>query len=55
MQVPVYSTTGEVVKNIEISDAISAVPLNEDLIHQAVLRQMADARHGTHDTIPVEK
>ncbi len=50
MQVPVYSLTGEVVEQIEISDQLFAVPFNESVVHQALLRQRADARQGTADT-----
>ncbi len=50
MQVPVYNIGGEVVKNIEISDAVFGVPMNEAVVHQALIRQRADARQGTHDT-----
>ena len=50
MQVPVYNIGGEVVKNIEISDAVFAVPFNEAVVHQAMVRQRADARQGTSDT-----
>jgi large subunit ribosomal protein L4 len=46
----VYNTVGEVVKNIEISDSVFAVPFNEAVVHQALVRQRADARQGTHDT-----
>ena len=47
MQVPVYNIAGEVVKNIEVSDAVFAVPFNEAVVHQAMLRQRANARQGT--------
>jgi large subunit ribosomal protein L4 len=50
VQVPVYNTGGEVVRNIEISDELFGVPFNEALVHQAMVRQRADARQGTHDT-----
>ncbi len=50
MQVPVYNIDGEVVKNIEISDVVFAVPFNNAVVHQAMVRQRADARQGTHDT-----
>ena len=50
MQVPVYNIGGEVVKNIEISDAVFAVPFNEAVVHQALVKQRADARQGTSDT-----
>jgi len=50
MQVPVYSLTGEVVKEIEISDRVFGVPLNEAVVHQAMVRQLANARQGTAST-----
>lgn len=50
MQIPVYNLAGEVVKNIDISDAVFAVPFNEAVVHQALVRQRADARQGTSDT-----
>ena len=50
MQVPVYSPSGEVVKHIEISDNVFAVPFNEAVVHQAVVRQKANARQGTAST-----
>ncbi len=50
MQVPVYSLTGEVVKEIEISDLVFGVPFNEAVVHQAMVRQLANARQGTAST-----
>lgn len=50
MQYPVHNLSGEVVKNIEISDTVFAVPFNEALVHQAVTRQQANARQGTAAT-----
>ncbi len=50
MQVPVYSLTGEVVEHIEISDQVFAVPFNEGVVHQAMVRQQANARQGTTST-----
>lgn len=50
MDVPVYSLTGEVVKHIEISDEVFAVPFNQAVVHQATVRQQADARQGTAST-----
>jgi large subunit ribosomal protein L4 len=50
MQVPVYNTGGEVVKNIEISDVVFGVPFNQAVVHQALVKQRADARQGTSDT-----
>ncbi len=50
MQVPVYSMAGEVVKHIDISDDVFALPVNEAVVHQAVVRQLANARQGTAST-----
>ncbi len=50
MQAPVYGLTGEVVDNIEISDRVFAVPFNEGVVHQAMVRQRANARQGTAST-----
>jgi large subunit ribosomal protein L4 len=50
MQAQVYNLAGEVVGNIEISDTIFAVPFNEGVVHQAVLRQQANARQGNAST-----
>jgi large subunit ribosomal protein L4 len=50
VQVPVYNIGGEVIKSIEVSDLVFAVPFNEAVVHQALVRQRADARQGTSDT-----
>ena len=50
MQIPVHNTNGEVTKQIEISDAVFAVPFNQSVVQQAMLRQRANARQGTADT-----
>ena len=50
MEVPVYNTLGQVVDQIEISDTVFAVPFNEAVVHQAMVRQLANARRGTANT-----
>jgi large subunit ribosomal protein L4 len=50
LEVPVYNLAGEVVKHIEISDQVFAVPLNQAVVHQAMVRQRANARQGTAST-----
>ena len=50
MKVPVYNLAGEVVKNIEVSDSVFAVPFNQAVVHQALVRQRANARQGTSST-----
>ena len=44
---PVYSLNGEVVDQIELSQAIFALPFNEAVVHQAMTRQLASRRQGT--------
>jgi len=50
MKVPVYNTKGEEVRQIDIADGVFAVPLNEAVVHQALVRQQANARQGTAST-----
>jgi large subunit ribosomal protein L4 len=50
VQVPVYNIGGEIVRNIEISDAVFGVPFNDAVVHQALVKQRADTRQGTSDT-----
>lgn len=50
MQIPVYNLAGAVVKQIEVSDYVFAVPFNEAVVHQALVRQRSNARQGTADT-----
>ena len=47
---PVYNLAGEIVSQIEISDYVFAVPPNEAVVHQAMVRQLANARQGTAST-----
>jgi large subunit ribosomal protein L4 len=50
VKVPVYNLAGEVVKNIKVSDHVFGVPFNEAVVHQAMVRQQANARQGTAST-----
>jgi large subunit ribosomal protein L4 len=50
MQVPVYDIQGEQVSEVELRDEIFAAPVNHALMHQALVRQLANARLGTHKT-----
>lgn len=50
MKVPVYGLNGEVVEQIELSEAIFAIPFNESVVHQAMVRQLANGRQGTAST-----
>jgi large subunit ribosomal protein L4 len=50
VQVPVYNLSGEVVRQIEVSDLVFAVPFNEAVVHQVMVGQRANARQGTAST-----
>ena len=50
MVVPMYNTRGEKVGEIELRSDIFEVPINVPLMHQALVRQLANARQGTHKT-----
>ncbi len=50
MKFPVYNINGEVVDNIDVSDRVFSLPFNEAVVHQAVVRQQANARQGTSST-----
>lgn len=50
MQATIYNLAGEEVEKIDLPDAIFGIEPNHAVVHQAVLRQQANARRGTHDT-----
>ena len=50
MKVDVFNMEGEKVKQVELPAAVFEAPINVDLMHQAYIRQMANARLGTHKT-----
>ncbi|MEB2333369.1 MAG: 50S ribosomal protein L4 [Anaerolineaceae bacterium] len=50
MKVDVLNLEGKKLREVELPAAIFGAPINVDLMHQAYVRQMANARLGTHDT-----
>jgi len=50
VQVQVYNFKGKVTGQIEIRDDVFAVPFNGTVVHQALVRQLANRRLGTADT-----
>ncbi|MEN6478864.1 MAG: 50S ribosomal protein L4 [Anaerolineales bacterium] len=50
MRVPVRDMAGETVGEIELNDQVFGIEPNVPVMHQALVRQMANARLGTHDT-----
>jgi len=50
MKVDVLNMQGKKVDTAELPPAIFEVPVKRDLMHQALVRQLANARLGTHKT-----
>jgi len=50
MKVDVLNMEGKKLREMELPAAIFEAPINVDLMHQAYVRQMANARLGTHET-----
>lgn len=50
MKVDVVNIEGKKLREMELPAAIFEAPINVDLMHQAYVRQMANARLGTHET-----
>ena len=50
MKVDVVDISGKKIKQMELPASIFEAPVNIDLMHQAFVRQTANARLGTHET-----
>ena len=50
MEVDVLNMEGQKIRTVELPAGIFEAPINVDLMHQAYVRQMANARLGTHST-----
>jgi len=50
MQANVLNIQGKQVQTVELPESIFGIEVNVGLMHQAYLRQMANARQGTHNT-----
>ena len=50
MELTVYNSAGKEIDKIEVSDTVFGIQPNETVVHQALLRQLANARQGTADT-----
>jgi large subunit ribosomal protein L4 len=50
MKVDVINIEGKKIREVELPASIFEAPINVDLMHQAYVRQMANARLGTHET-----
>jgi large subunit ribosomal protein L4 len=50
MEVPVKNQKGETVDTISLDDAVFNVPMNQSLVHQALVIYQDNQRQGTNDT-----
>ncbi len=50
MQITVFNIQGEKVGEKELPESIFNAPIRKDVMHQALVRQLANARLGTHKT-----
>lgn len=50
MKVDVINIAGEKLREVDLPAEVFEAPINVDLMHQAYVRQMANARLGTHKT-----
>lgn len=50
MKVPMLNMSGEIVGEIELNPAVFEAPVNVPLMHQALTRQLANARQGNAKT-----
>lgn len=49
-KVAVYNVNGDQVGELELSDAVFGQAVNEAVLHEVVVMQLANRRKGTHDT-----
>ncbi len=50
MELPIRNMAGEEVGQIQLEETVFAAPINRGLMHQALVRQLSNARAGTHKT-----
>jgi large subunit ribosomal protein L4 len=50
VELPVRDVRGQTVDRIRLDDGVFGLPFNESVVHQAMVRQLANARLGTADT-----
>ena len=50
MEVPIRNMVGEEIGQMQLEETVFAAPINRGLMHQALVRQLANARTGTHKT-----
>jgi large subunit ribosomal protein L4 len=50
VEFPVRNLQGDTVEQVQLEDRVFALPFNEAVVHQAMVRQLANGRQGTADT-----
>ncbi len=50
MQLSVYDVKGEIVEHMDVREDVFAVPFNGAVVHQAMVRQLANKRQGSAST-----
>lgn len=50
MRVSIYNMAGEIKGDLDLDDNVFSVPMNSAVVHQAMVRQRANARVGTANT-----
>lgn len=50
MQVSVYNTEGDIVRQIDLDESVFGVQPNKSVVHQALVKQLANRRAGTVST-----
>lgn len=51
MEAKLYNQAGDQVGTLHIDDFVFGIAPNKAVMHQAMVRQMANARYGTHNTL----
>ncbi|MBI4337282.1 MAG: 50S ribosomal protein L4 [Chloroflexi bacterium] len=50
MELAVKNLEGQVLSQVQVSDAVFGIPMNTAVVHQVMVAELANRRLGTHDT-----
>jgi large subunit ribosomal protein L4 len=51
METKLYNQAGDQIGTVQVSDYVFGITPNTAVMHQAMVRQLANARYGTHNTL----
>jgi large subunit ribosomal protein L4 len=51
METKLYNQAGDQIGTVQVSDYVFGITPNAAVMHQAMVRQLANARYGTHNTL----